>query len=364
MSLNLQSDKRTISFWDLVIQGISRKRGVKSAEPLHVRDLFVQLQKYRITNQSDMGNLTYEVASNKTSIVLEGISYDKDYVKVLFSVMDDKASRQTFRNVVTRRSRLSMKFDDERAEYSVHMVISQKEAGGLNHHYCCTVEECPATSVNYLIRALNAFLKRAAFKYPKKFLQKHPDNVIVNGEPEMMGTYSRVVVLGHPAEDFQKTLSDGSLSGISAITNYDIDNSVDGSQTVKPVARELKFSVSRSVVNDDNWGYLEKVRQYSLTGESNVLRVKFKDENEQPYTLSVDPVSGKLIDEKKFVKKLVLTGFTKELTTSSEGCFNQELVSKMSESLCADSVENAAEQCSNIEADKMTEVNPRLANEH
>ncbi|UTM58289.1 hypothetical protein L4174_005455 [Photobacterium sp. CCB-ST2H9] len=333
MSFLQQSDRRTVSFWDVTVKGYSRKRKVNVAEPLDLKTLFLQLQKLRISNFRT-GPLEYEVKSKRISVWLDAISFDKDMVTLLFLIMDDKAAKQTYRNLKTKRVRQAIRYEDEKSEFSAHVIISLNSDPNVPHMYPCIVEDTPNASMNLLISALNRFLKDTALKYEKHFLQTHPDGSFDSkGQPVMMKTYSKLSATGHPGEDFKKSLREGKISGLFAITKFEVDKSIDSTNIVKPIRKELAFSVSKGVADVDNYTYLERVRNYSFNEKCDVLKVQFKDQDENSYTLNVDPASGGLLDERKFIKRCVLTGFSSELNTSINGQFNFELIRKAKELL-------------------------------
>ncbi|MEZ8739523.1 hypothetical protein AB6E21_05810 [Photobacterium swingsii] len=328
MSLILQNDRRNVLFWDMTIQGISRKRDVSSAAPLKMKKLLTQLQKYRVANFRKPEFLTYDINNKKLSIVLQALSIQNNKASILFCVMDDNAAKQTYLNTETRRRRVSEKSIEEKAEYAVHMVISLNSIDDMPNSYSCIVEDCPAVSITLIMRAFNALLRKTAMEYPSQFLQPHPDGVVENGQPEMMKTYSKVSIEGHPADDFLDSITNGKISGLVAISSYDIDRSMDSTGTITPVSRELKFSVSRTIIGHDNLGYYERVKHYAFTNECPVLRVKFTDSNNQSYSIDINSETGNMINERKFIKKLTLIDFTYELTTSI-GTINLEIREKM-----------------------------------
>ncbi len=329
MSLTLQNDVRTITYWDLEVKGIPRVRRFKTSSPLSLKTLLFQLQKLRVKFFREPEALVYKIPARGINVALSGISINDQFAVVLFRIMDSKSSRQTFRNVITQRTRIAERYENEAVEYNMHLAISLKGNPNMPNFYSCVAEECPVLPVAFIVRTLNKFLKDSAFIFETAFKVPHPDGQVIRNEPEMMKTFNRVDLYGHPSQNLEDELRDGTLTGIVAITKFDIDGSIDSSGTVTPIAKEVKFSVSKNVIGKDNYSYLQRVRSYSFAEDYSILKVQFRDKNNSPYTLDLNSSTGALVDEKKFIKKLVVEGFTKELTTSSMGEFNGELVEKM-----------------------------------
>lgn len=331
MSFLPLQDQRNITFWDIVAEGVPRKKGIRYAKPLTIEKLFIELQKFRVKNFSN-SECIHEFKSKGISVDLRGITFDSSSVSVLLQIMDEKASRQVFRNRTTRRSRIAEKHDDEVVEYSMHIVISKTAYANRRDSYQCVIEECPVCSALTAVHALNMLLKKAAFMFEKKFLRPHPDGQVIQGKPEMMKTYNRLSLLGHPAESFNDTIREGTLTNLVAVTKFDADLTIDGTDTCIPVAKHLKFSVSNKLVGD-NVSYYEKIKNFAFQNNCEVLKIQFKDKDGSPYTLDMDTETGQLVDERKFIKRLVLDGHTKESFTSSMDCFDLELLQNMRRAL-------------------------------
>lgn len=221
--------------------------------------------------------------------------------------------------------RKTYKLEDDRGmESSSHIVIfkEKREHGFLvlyekNQYLCFSRMK---GFLNYLLRELS--------KEASGYSLAHPNGA----RNATMRVYPFMEFLGHISDDFQVQLSNGSLSEIRLVVDSDKVRGYDISSHGDLIEAEIKMSVDKKSIqaSGGNYKHIEKALSYAGSLSGRRVRVKYKDDEGGGHTRELDVESGRLVDDDKFVRREVVSGFSEKLSTSYPK-INSEIVSKILE---------------------------------
>lgn len=195
-------------------------------------------------------------------------------------------------------------------DFSAHVVIELKPVKGDNY-YLCVIETVygsglHASAVAGYIRHVIRYCKK---QFPEEFKIAHIGGVKDKSGAQVMVSHLHYVELqGHPSEEFEKDLEGGTLGDIELLDFSEKGAEWDEQGEILENSRIVKLSPQKKIIGDLK-KVIGQVRNRALKKDDASyfqMRIRFKNEKEEPREATISTDTDYLIDEKKYVKKHVI----------------------------------------------------------
>lgn len=216
-------------------------------------------------------------------------------------------------------------------DYSAHVVIDLKPVKGDNY-YLCVIETVYGSGLHASVIAgyIRNVLRACKKQFPDEFKVAHISGVRdKHGNPVMINHIHFVELQGHPSEEFEKDLEGGTLGDIELLDFSEQGAQWDEQGAVLEKARTVKLHPEKKIIGELG-RVIAQVRNKALGNEEkpySQMRIRFKNDKEEPREATISTDTGYLIDEKKYVKRHVIR--TELVNTASVASISNAIVKEV-----------------------------------
>lgn len=302
---------RTATFYDLKItaRGVSRANENLAdfeADPKSLREI------YGLVDQLFKGGdtLLKKGRSDKAArYYLSDMEVRDERLVLLINRCDPNAPDAVSSDPENKSRVVHTKPPGHGGDYSAHVIIPLDPIKGDNY-YLCVVETVfgsglHASSIMDYLKFIFAHCRK---HFPEQFMIPNIDNARdADGNRLMVRHLHSVELQGHPSTEFQQELETGVLTGIELLDFSEHGAVWDDKGAVFEVAKSVALRPDRTLAGNLA-SMLRQVRnKASETQEYSQMRVRFKNQKGEARDATINPDTGNLIDESKYVKRHNIT---------------------------------------------------------
>ncbi|UUO12736.1 hypothetical protein M6D76_08680 [Alcaligenes faecalis] len=325
----MQRNKERIAlYFDVKLEASSTSRGefreIDGLVPRSLEDLTGFLQQ--LVSDPDR-NILWPKNSRADILYLADMHVDEDRRLILLvNRCDPRAADSVFFDPETRTRTLHEKKPGEGLDHSSHVVVSLDPFAP--HMYRAVIEMCPGLSSARLEAYINFLLKECAMVYEDAFMVDHTSGAMKNGKPVRVRIKHKCKMMGHISPEFEQELEAGTLGDIELIRLSSGAHQWDSAGSLIEKAQVVRIRESSKGAVDQKLAALKDLCGVARQENFDQVRVTFKSEDGLTRTAKIDPSSTGLAHDSKYIKKVVIGGFTTNLPTSFDSV-NHELKSKL-----------------------------------
>lgn len=238
------------------------------------------------------------------------------YGIILINKADKAAADQAIDNDSGSVMRVVKKADDESYAYSSHLVIDLS-VGKDQKTYKCMLEESVSIGSKVVERLLRGMSKELAKLESDLYQIEDPARIYDAEKKEFRKKKIRMrfEMFGTPSDDFLNEIASGEILDLELYTKSSNLKFFDSSSNFKTIRKAVKVSIMHGNV-------LDKAKFSLLTAAAkkenmDTLKIHFKASDDEKYTVNVDTDTKSLLNEKRFVKKTTISGFSPPLATAT-----------------------------------------------
>lgn len=300
---------RTATFYDLKITSRGNNRSVEHGVDFEATPKSM-LEIYNFIKQLfDGGDRLLQKGKSDKSARLYLSDIELRDTKVIFLVnRSDPTAPDAVSSDPENKSRVvHEKPPNHGGDYSAHVVIDLKPVKGDNY-YLCVVETVfgsglHANTVAGYIRNMVRICKR---QFPEEFKVPHISGAKnASGMPIMVNHVHFIELQGHPSEEFANDLENGTLSEIDLLDFSEKGAEWDEHGAILEKQKIVKLYPEKKIIGELG-RIITQVRKRALNDDENAylqMRIRFKNDKDEPRDAIISTDTGNLIDEKKYVKK-------------------------------------------------------------
>jgi hypothetical protein len=302
---------RTATFYDLKISavGLSRAEGNQAffdTDPRSLREICDDISQLYNT-----GDRIVKKGYTDTSpkLYLADIKHQRDKIIFLINRSDPSAPDAVSTDPDAKSRVVHAKPPGHGGDYSAHVVITIDPVIG-DDHYLCVIETVygsglHASSVSDYIK----YLVRACKKqFPSKYMIPNINGAKTSkGKPLMVNLVHSIEFQGHPSEEFEQDLKNGTLSSIQLLSFSNEgavwDDKGDIKERVRTIELRPEKGLAKSLAST-----VRQVRNQVIRNKKEYqhVRLRFKNEDGEPKDATISADNGKLIDSHRYVKRHVI----------------------------------------------------------
>lgn len=236
---------------------------------------------------------SYSCNNQRTVYKIGDIQCDNttDVVMILIRKCDLDASDAVYSNIKTNSARIITKTKDEGSDLACHLVISLKPKQNTPNTYLCHMENIRGISRVCITRLFNSILKTINFEY------SDPSGArLGNGEFKQKTFHLSVEMMAHKSKILEQDIINGSLTGITLVSDSDLNLPLGGDKYLKQKKHKLAISVESDIPKT---GILARLMGCvkSKSKDFQTAVIKFKDSNNIPQKVEFDTDTGSIISD-------------------------------------------------------------------
>lgn|GEM_PF-2462037 len=216
-------------------------------------------------------------------------------------------------------------------DFSAHVVIETTPIKGDNY-YLCVIETVFGSGLHASSVAgyLRHVFRHCRLQFPSEFLIPHDSGAKQkDGSPVTVRHVHFAELQGHPSTEFEKELSEGTLSGLELL-DFSTKGAVwDEQGVIEEQGRKVLLRPEKKVLKDTAKA-VQQIRSKVL-GDKNLhypqIRIRFTNQKGEPRDATIDTESGRLVNEQKYVKRHVINAPT--INTASLDAINGIIIKQV-----------------------------------
>lgn len=317
-----KSKERVISFFDAVLSAHTFRDKLDLA-PLPLMNFMQQIAAWHQAGSCpQMGRNAAE------TVYLADIEVSPTLMRadLLINRSDRDASNAVYSNPHTNLVRNLPKNAGEGNDFSAHVVISLAPRGA---SYDVALEMSPGLASGKVARFLNYLIRHCIRANPAAYKLPHPSNSTnAAGVVTKVVAYHKLELTGHPSDELIASLNGGTLESIELIDKRKKNLNWDTNGNTKEIQRAIVLRAG-SRANSKNFTRVKEAAALAFQRNYTEARVKFKNFDGIPSTVTLETENMQLANDSVYVKKQKISGFTSLLDTSCQR-LNSEVIAKMS----------------------------------
>ncbi len=305
--------ERNVKFYDLNITASmmvgKAATGVKPAPNL--RDILLEAKRLNLISSSAV---KLQATGGNITIAVTDLNVGTKTATLLICKTDATEADQVVRNINTQqRTTVAAKKKDDGNAYSAHLCISLVP-NQLNR-YEFVLEHCSGISSSAVERLMKIIYKILQTNKSAVTIMAHPHST--PSKPKFARIRCKFEISGHPSDDLKKMMQTGKIENIEIVNKLLVGKSWDRFNVTseKSESISLKYDSSSKQPIDK---VIDSLLTHAANAQKEVVRIKFKDQNDKSTTLQFDPPTGNILNEDRCVRSEVISGFTQRLDTSSD----------------------------------------------
>lgn len=234
---------------------------------------------------------------------------------MLLTRSDRSAADQAVHDSTNGAITVEQKSSTQGNAYSAHVAVSLTAMSA--HRYLMIAEDVTGIGGAAISRLLAKGIREVIQSGSTAFLYANPNGSIQrNGNPATLKGVYRVELLAHPSLDFQYELNNGELKDIEVIDASITPQNFDGHNATALRSKTIRLKPLQSRVVSA-FQVIQGVCTNAVRQRMDQVRIKFADTEGVNHTVVLDPRNLALLNENRFIKRELLTGFRQRLSTGT-----------------------------------------------
>lgn len=306
----MKHNRRTVKYFDCIITATTRVgKSSVGVKPPGLRAILDEIKSIIDAGTS----ISFTGIGETQTWSLDAIDIQSDGLKavLLINRSDRLAADQAITDPKAGHFAVATKSGDQGNAYSAHVAFKLKTLPG-HANYLMLFEESVGIGSAHVARLLRRAAAAAAAQATSRLRYPHPDS---SGKT-LKGQF-KFEMLGHPSVSFVDEINGGSLNNIELVTHAKTGTSYDDYNATEYLSNSIALKPKKDFTAKP-YAVLQSVCGKAKTMKMEEVRVRFTDANKFQRNVRLDAGSGQLINEDRYVKKMLIEGFSGRLDTACQ----------------------------------------------